>query len=331
MHDEYGYFLVSRKQFESGEDPLWEEDRELSRWEAWIDMLQRAKFKPGIYVEKGYKVELNRGEFLASLRQLGRDWGWGTRKVRNFLDWATAENRVSVVTETHLGTVYRVVKYASYQPSLFGGDTGPNDDSEKKGHSTPSEEGHSKGHSQGTHYGRMNDKQRRGSTTGSTDIATSGVSKKSTGPLSRTADEQKVQELLQFGPIQAIKKAAWEVSVLRDGSRNHVWNKHYDEGIREVLPTLGAEALVQDMLSLKGKRIKFPLDYCLKAEPGKRESRWRAAMVEKSRMNEIEDAAERQRALASFDLNEAVERFFGQEEATAGDRSEDRGGQRGGA
>ena len=103
-------------------------------------------------------------------------------------------------------------------------------------------------------------------------------------------DKRKDAEALieKFGNFQAIKKTAYEVSSLNPVKRRHVFNKKYDEDLRKFITSLGAVVLVEDLLSLEGRGIDFPLDYCMKEEVGKRVSRWEAASIEASRLEHSE-------------------------------------------
>lgn len=86
--------------------------------------------------------------------------------------------------------------------------------------------------------------------------------------------QEKACELLKFTPLQAIKKTAWEVSSLRTDDRRHVFSRHYDMDIRFYIKEISVKALVLDLLSLRGKNVEYPLDYCMKSEPGHRWARW---------------------------------------------------------
>lgn len=69
--------------------------------------------------------------------------------------------------------------------------------------------------------------------------------------------------LKENDPVQAVMKAA---RVVVDGTEDadHVLSEHYEKPIREYIQRLGVEVLIDDLLSLVGKNIKRPLDYCMK-------------------------------------------------------------------
>jgi hypothetical protein len=112
----FGHIKLSRKLFdvEHG-DPFWTERREFSYFEAWVDLLQLACFKPYRYPTHYGIVELERGELVASQRFLADRWGWGHWQVRTFLSKCLKLTRLSTQRETQAGTVYLIVNYDTYQ------------------------------------------------------------------------------------------------------------------------------------------------------------------------------------------------------------------------
>lgn len=115
MQNDFGFIKLSRKVF-SGE--LWALKRTFSDWEAWIDLIQSARFEPnvGIYNVGVASIELSRGQFVGSVRFLAQRWSWGERKVRVFLSYLRKNNMVT--TETVSGhTVITLLNYAKYNDS----------------------------------------------------------------------------------------------------------------------------------------------------------------------------------------------------------------------
>ena len=111
---EHGHVKVSRKFFES--DPFWNEAREFSRSEAWLDLVQRAAWKEHKRFVQGGVVALGRGEVLASLRFLAEAWGWASPgKVKRFLSLLAEMGRISEQRTEQQGTVYLLVNYELYQ------------------------------------------------------------------------------------------------------------------------------------------------------------------------------------------------------------------------
>jgi hypothetical protein len=110
----YGYLKLSRKLFD-GADPFWKEERVFSRFEAWIDLLQRAAWKSGRYATAHRLDQLERGEFVASLRFLGERWGWDKMRVQRYLAGLEKAGHLTRQREGQHGAVYLIVKYAAYQ------------------------------------------------------------------------------------------------------------------------------------------------------------------------------------------------------------------------
>jgi len=90
----------------------WNQKREYSYAEAWIDLIQSARFEADplrIVLPNGKTIKIERGEMHGSLRFLGNRWGWSKNKVSKFLnenidDGAIAlrsENGESIITLTN--------------------------------------------------------------------------------------------------------------------------------------------------------------------------------------------------------------------------------------
>lgn len=97
---------------------LWNEDREYSKAEAWIDLIRTARYKEGTSnkMVNGQVVEWGRGDLLASVRFLKNRWNWNsTGKVTRFLDLLEKQNMVSRKTEQGV-TVLSICNYCTYNP-----------------------------------------------------------------------------------------------------------------------------------------------------------------------------------------------------------------------
>jgi hypothetical protein len=106
----YGFIVISRKLFDSH---LWQEERSLSRFEAWVDLLQTAAWKDHERRIRGRVVSIPRGSLVASERFLMRRWGWGSvGKVRRFLDALMNDGRIERDTKTERLTI---TNYDTYQ------------------------------------------------------------------------------------------------------------------------------------------------------------------------------------------------------------------------
>lgn len=109
----FGHVKIARKAYLS--DPLWQERREYSRWEAWEDMIQLSAWAPHRRFLDDEIIVLERGEFLGSLRFLATRWVWTIKRVRTFLIWCVADDRIRAQREAQHGTVYLLVNYEKYQ------------------------------------------------------------------------------------------------------------------------------------------------------------------------------------------------------------------------
>lgn len=114
----YGYIKISRKLFHAVDgDVWWQEPRVYSHFEAWVYLIQLAQWAPGTLSTQYGPVALERGEFVASIRHLAKDWKWGVQRVRTFLKKAKNLTRLQAQRETQSGTVYLIVNYDTYQGS----------------------------------------------------------------------------------------------------------------------------------------------------------------------------------------------------------------------
>lgn len=117
---EKGFIPAYRHIFDPEHELAPTDDEPASRLHAWLDLCQMAQHKDG-HRQNG--VVLNRGEVVVSQRMLARRWCWHRSKVRRFIvnlaksDPPTdpgSDPRIAAVRDTHLGTVYRIVKYDEY-------------------------------------------------------------------------------------------------------------------------------------------------------------------------------------------------------------------------
>ncbi|AQX52450.1 hypothetical protein [Elizabethkingia anophelis] len=92
---------------------LWNEAREFSKAEAWIDLIQLARFEASTEVINGKVIELQRGEIPASRRYLELRWSWGSTKVSNFLK-TLAQMKMINQRQTGGQTIISLVKYSIY-------------------------------------------------------------------------------------------------------------------------------------------------------------------------------------------------------------------------
>lgn len=111
-----GHIKLARRAFDpSHGDPLWLEARVYSRFEAWLDVIQLAAFKTRRHLTQYGPIELQRGEFVASVRWLADRWTWTVKRVRTWVATLEKWARLKAQRETQAGTVYLIVNYDRYQ------------------------------------------------------------------------------------------------------------------------------------------------------------------------------------------------------------------------
>lgn len=113
-------FQLARRAFKpvaEGGDPLWNERRVFSRWEAWVYLLERAAHTAHDYATRQEVVHIERGcTPPMAERYLMKAWGWKSRgRVRRFLDYVLADERLAEHAVTTDGVVYRIVNYDAWQ------------------------------------------------------------------------------------------------------------------------------------------------------------------------------------------------------------------------
>ena len=116
-----GYIPISRAIFEH---QLWREDREFSRFEAWLDLIQMARFEDAMQYVGNRRILVKRGQILASFRFLSERWGWSTKKVGGFLNLLIADMMMSKETDKETGqTIVTVCNYDKYNPKAESQET----------------------------------------------------------------------------------------------------------------------------------------------------------------------------------------------------------------
>lgn len=109
---EEGYIKLSRKFFAND---MWKEARTFSECEAWLDLIQSARFEatPRKVSIGGREVSYTRSQYPASIRFLAKKWLWTERKVRSFLTKLKKEGMIS--TECQQGmNVITITNYDKY-------------------------------------------------------------------------------------------------------------------------------------------------------------------------------------------------------------------------
>lgn len=106
------YIPISRRLFEH---QLWREERIYSRFEAWLDLIQSARFEDTKQLIGNRFIEVKRGQIPVSLRFLASRWQWSTKKVNSFLDLLIQDKMIIKETPKEAGqTVITVCNYDKY-------------------------------------------------------------------------------------------------------------------------------------------------------------------------------------------------------------------------
>lgn len=96
---EGNFIRLNRKLFEN---PIWKERRVFSRAEAWLDLVQLARYskEPDTVAIKDRIITCNRGQLVKSLVTLGDRWGWSKTKVKRVLDVFKGRNMIELENVT---------------------------------------------------------------------------------------------------------------------------------------------------------------------------------------------------------------------------------------
>ena len=122
---EKGFIMLSRKLFSHR---IWKASRTFSECEAWIDLIQSARFEATVTIERigGRDITYERGQYPASISFLAKRWGWKSeKKVRNFLDMLKKEGMITTDAKQGMNII-TLCKYDVYN-------TPNNDQGEPKG------------------------------------------------------------------------------------------------------------------------------------------------------------------------------------------------------
>lgn len=109
---EKGFVMLSRKFFSN---EMWEAARTFSECEAWLDLIQSARFEAADTIEciGGREIKYGRGQYPASNRFLANKWKWGEQKVKTFL--SKLKKKGMITSECSQGmNVITLVKYDEY-------------------------------------------------------------------------------------------------------------------------------------------------------------------------------------------------------------------------
>lgn len=109
------FIPISRKLFEHR---FWCEERVYSKFEAWIDLIQFARFEDEKRDFGSKVIAIKRGQCLASTRFLSNRWGWSRTKVETFLKLLEDDKMIEKSHQKDIGqTFITICNYNSYNMS----------------------------------------------------------------------------------------------------------------------------------------------------------------------------------------------------------------------
>lgn len=98
---------------------MWKEAREFSECEAWLDLIQSARFDATdeAYSELigGREISYSRGQYPASISFLMKRWKWSEKKVRYFLSKLKKKGMITTCNQQGM-TVITLCNYNEYNP-----------------------------------------------------------------------------------------------------------------------------------------------------------------------------------------------------------------------
>lgn len=99
------------------ENWIWKSSEPFDKRSAWTDLLLSANHKNNNIPFENDFIEIERGQFLTSLKQLANRWKWSRHKVSDFLNQLEQDNMIVQVRDTKK-TLISIVNYDKYQPKL---------------------------------------------------------------------------------------------------------------------------------------------------------------------------------------------------------------------
>jgi len=109
-----GFLRLSRRFFSN---EMWNEARTFSSCEAWLDLIQSARFEATPRKESigGREISYSRGQYPASIRFLSQRWKWSEKKVRSFLVHLRKKGMITVECNQGMNLI-TLCKYEEYNP-----------------------------------------------------------------------------------------------------------------------------------------------------------------------------------------------------------------------
>lgn len=110
-----GFIRLSRKFFQNA---YWTQKRTFSLSEAWLDLIQMARFdaEPALIIlNNGRELVIERGEIHASLRFLADRWGWSVDKTLRYINKHIEKQEI--IRQTKQGeSILTLCNYDYYNP-----------------------------------------------------------------------------------------------------------------------------------------------------------------------------------------------------------------------
>lgn len=119
-----GWIKIHRKAFKH---KFWTKARVLSEFEAWIDLLQSARFDETDEIRyiDGLEVKCGHAQYPASIRFLSWKWQWGEQKVRSFLNQLKKDGSIAIDCSQGI-SIITICKYDNYNSPSNINNTGYN-------------------------------------------------------------------------------------------------------------------------------------------------------------------------------------------------------------
>lgn len=124
MGKDDGFIKLSRKFFSN---KMWTVSRTFSECEAWLDLIQSARFEDSEITSHigNYEITWNRGQYPVSTSFLAKRWDWSVQKVRTFLEKLKKEKMITINSE-QVVKIITLCNYDEYNSTPNRGNKLPN-------------------------------------------------------------------------------------------------------------------------------------------------------------------------------------------------------------
>lgn len=99
-----GFIQIDRDDFEN---ELWNEKRQYSRFEAWLDLRQLARITDDqrSMKIKGREVSCGKNQIIATFRFLSKRWQWSIHKVQLFLSYLKSKEKIDCNADSGINVI----------------------------------------------------------------------------------------------------------------------------------------------------------------------------------------------------------------------------------